>query len=219
MVGLVTQKKHGEVTFTDDDLPLEGRDHNKALYIAAEINGKKTSCMMVDDGSAINVCPSKLMSKLGITTEDLKPSELVIRAYDDSKRNVEGTFTTKVKVGPIESTVDITVLDIPITFAILLGRPWFHSLGGVPSTLHQKIKFPYEGSILTINAEPPQFVAALRAAPKGVISPMGFQVMGIFEDTTITKVSTMMKKMNYLPGLGLGRNQQGTRSSQISSFK
>ena len=55
---------------------------------------------------------------------------------------------------PIESTVDITVLDIPITFAILLGRPWFHSLGGVPSTLHQKIKFPYEGSILTINAEP-----------------------------------------------------------------
>ena len=121
MVGLVTQKKHGEVTFTDDDLPLEGRDHNKALYIAVEINGKKTSCVMMDDGSAINVCPSKLMPKLGITAEDLKPSELVIRAYDDSKKSVEGTFTIKVKVDPIESTVDIIILDIPITFAILLG--------------------------------------------------------------------------------------------------
>ena len=180
MVGLVTQKKHGEVTFIDDDLPLVGRDHNKALYITAEINGKKTSCVMVDDGSAINVCPSKFMPKLGITTDDLKPSELVIRAYDDSKRSVEETFTTKVKVGPIESMMDITVLDISITFAILLGRPWFHSLGGVPSTLHQKIKFPYKGSVLTINAEPAQSVAVLRDTPKGVISPMGFQVMGIF---------------------------------------
>ena len=75
---------------------------------------------MVDDGSAINVCPSKLMPKLGITAADLKPSKLVIRAYDDSKRNVEGTFTTKVKVGPIESTIDITVLDLPMTFAVLL---------------------------------------------------------------------------------------------------
>ena len=71
MVGLMMDRKSGEITFTNEDLPLEGRDHNKALYIAAEVNGKRTSCVMVDDGSAINVCPSKLLPKLGISTADL----------------------------------------------------------------------------------------------------------------------------------------------------
>ena len=69
-----------------------------------------------------------------------------------------------------------------MTFAVLLGRPWFHSLGGVPSTLHQKIKFPYEGGILTVNAEPSHSVAVLRAAPKGEISPIAFQIMMINDD-------------------------------------
>ena len=54
------------------------------------------------------------------------------------------------KVGPIEDEVEFTVLDIPATFALLLGRPWFKKLKGVPSTLHQVIKFPYMGEIVII---------------------------------------------------------------------
>lgn len=90
--------------------------------------------MMVDDGSSINVCPLKILAKLGMKTTDLDPSGMTIKAYDDSKRGVEGTFVAAVKVGPIEDEVEFTVLDIPGTFALLLGRPWFHKLGGVPST-------------------------------------------------------------------------------------
>ena len=74
---------------------------------------------------------------------------MTIKAYDDSKRGVEGVFSTVVKVEPIEDEVKFIVLDIPATFFLLLGRPWFHKLGGVPSTLHQMIKFSYgEGTSL-----------------------------------------------------------------------
>ena len=66
-----------------------------------------------------------------------------------------------VKTGPIEEWVNLHVIDIPVTFAILLGRPWFHPVGGVTSTLHQKIKFPHEGKIVTILAETEAVVAAL----------------------------------------------------------
>ena len=190
-------------------MPLEGRDHNKALFIAAEVNGKRTSYVMVDDGSSINVCPSKLLAKMGIAREDLKPSNLVIRAYDDSKRAVEGTFTTKVKTGPIISEVEFTVLDIPMTFVVLLGRPWFHALGGVPSTVHQKIKFPCQDEVLTISAEPATSVAVLKATQRGIIAPMGFQIMGIFYEPGSSTVNQIIKKMDYLPALGLGKNQQG----------
>ncbi|KAJ9181599.1 hypothetical protein P3X46_009714 [Hevea brasiliensis] len=118
----------GHITFSDHDLPAEGRNHSRALFVTAEVGGWKVPCVMIDDGSAINVCPLKILPKLEISMSELTGSDLVIRAYDDSKRNVIGVFKTMVKVGPIETEVEFTVLDIPMTFSLLLGRIWFHPL-------------------------------------------------------------------------------------------
>ena len=52
--------------------------------------------------STINVCPLKILKKLGLTTDDLKPLDVVNKAYDDIKRPVEGTFRALVKTGAIE---------------------------------------------------------------------------------------------------------------------
>ncbi|KAF2310607.1 hypothetical protein GH714_015374 [Hevea brasiliensis] len=89
----------GHITFSDHDLPAEGRNHSRALFVTAEIGGWKVPCVMIDDGSAINVCPLKILPKLGISMSELTGSDLVIRAYDDSKRNMIGVFKTMVKVG------------------------------------------------------------------------------------------------------------------------
>ena len=64
MVGALTETPLGTIIFSDDDLPLEGRDHHRALFIKAEVKGKITCCVMVDNGSAINVCPLKILPKL-----------------------------------------------------------------------------------------------------------------------------------------------------------
>ena len=92
--------------------------------------------MMVDDGSAINVCPLQILPNLGIKIEELMKSNLVIRAYDDSTRSMERMFVAFIKTGPIEAVVEFTILDIPMTYALLLGRPWYHILGRVPSIVH-----------------------------------------------------------------------------------
>ena len=101
---------------------MEGQEHHKAVFIKAEVKGKLTCCVMVDNRSAINVCPLKILSKLGLTVADLKPLEVVIKAYDDMKRPVEGTFRALIKIGPIEAWVNLHVIDILVTFAILLRR-------------------------------------------------------------------------------------------------
>ena len=125
-----------QFVFTDEDLLLEGRDHYRALFIKAEIKGKMICYEMVDNGSAINVCLLKILLKLSLIAADLQPTIMIIKAYNDTKRSVEGTFRAVVKTGPIEAWVILYVIDIPIIFAVLLGRPWFHPLGGIPSTLH-----------------------------------------------------------------------------------
>ena len=136
MVARITENKQGVITFFDTDLPEEGRNHNRSLFIPAKVKGKRTNYVMVDDGSEINVCPLQILPNLGVKVEELTKSDLVIRAYDDSTRSVEGTFVAPVKTGPIEAVMEFTVLDIPVTYALLLGRPWYHTLGGVPSTVH-----------------------------------------------------------------------------------
>ena len=63
----LTEGSPGAVVFTDDNLPLEGRNHHKALFIKAKVKEKLTCCVMVDNGSAINVCPLKILPRLGLT--------------------------------------------------------------------------------------------------------------------------------------------------------
>ena len=57
MVAKIAENKQGVITFCDADLPVEGRNHNRVLFIPAEVKGKRTSYVMMDDGSVINVCP------------------------------------------------------------------------------------------------------------------------------------------------------------------
>ena len=102
---------------------MEGRNHNRALFIPAEVKGKRTSYVIVNNGSAINVCPLQILSNLKVKVEELTKSDLVIRAYDDSTRSMEETFVAPVKTSPIEVVIEFTVLDIPVTYALFLGRP------------------------------------------------------------------------------------------------
>ena len=57
MVAKIIKNKQGVIAFFDVDLLVEERNHNRALFIPTEVKRKRTSYMMVDDGSAINVCP------------------------------------------------------------------------------------------------------------------------------------------------------------------
>ena len=71
-----------------------------------------------------------------MNVEDLEGSNIIIWAYDDSKNQVIEIFKVVITMEDIESVIEFTVLYIPSTFTLLLGRPWFHPLGGIPFTVH-----------------------------------------------------------------------------------
>ncbi|KAA3479622.1 hypothetical protein EPI10_020117 [Gossypium australe] len=59
----------------------------------------------------------------------------------------------RLPVGSSHMKVDFLVMDIKPSYNCLLGRPWIHSAGAVPSSLHQKLKLVSEDRLVTINAE------------------------------------------------------------------
>lgn len=58
-----------------------------------------------------------------------------------------------VMVGPAGSDITFLVLEAARSFDMLLGRPWIHKAGAMPSTVHQKVKFVYDGKIVTMKSE------------------------------------------------------------------
>ncbi|KAH7852918.1 hypothetical protein Vadar_030961 [Vaccinium darrowii] len=71
LVALLTpnRAKH-VVTFTEKDWPPEGAGHNKPLHITMKCMGKWVPVILLDNGSALNVCPLRTAYCLGFTTKD-----------------------------------------------------------------------------------------------------------------------------------------------------
>ena len=76
--------------FSNADLTSEGRNHNKALYVSIECSGTTLAHVLVDTGSSLNVLLKGALDRLDYEGVMLKPSDIMIRALDGSKRMVHG---------------------------------------------------------------------------------------------------------------------------------
>ena len=56
-------------------------------------------------------------------------------------------------MGPAEFEAKFQVLDIDTNYNLLLGRPFIHMAGAVPSTLHQMMKLVWKNEELVIHGE------------------------------------------------------------------
>uniref|UniRef100_A0A2N9IF90 G-patch domain-containing protein n=1 Tax=Fagus sylvatica TaxID=28930 RepID=A0A2N9IF90_FAGSY len=144
-----------QLTFSDDELPPEGRGHTKALYISVKTNDRIVSRVLIDNGSALNVCPLSTLEKLDIDPTRVRVNSMVVRAFDGTRREVLGEIDLPVEIGPQVYDINFQVLRIDSPYNLLLGRPWLHTAGAVPSSLHQKMKLIIGNQLVTILAEEP----------------------------------------------------------------
>ena len=84
--------------FSNADLTAKGRNHNDALHVSIECKGTTLAHVLVDTGSSLNVLPKKELDRLDCEGLVLKPSNIVVRAFDGSKRMVHGEVNVLVKV-------------------------------------------------------------------------------------------------------------------------
>ena len=141
------------ISFTNDEIPPRGRGNYKALHSTTHCKGCILPKVLIDNRSALNVMPMTTLSKLPIDQSNIKSSHTIVRAFDGTCRRVIGNITIQLQVGPCTYEVDFQVMDINPSYNCLLGRPWIHSTGAVPSSLHQKLKFVIDDKVVTIRAE------------------------------------------------------------------
>ncbi|RDY06266.1 hypothetical protein CR513_09792, partial [Mucuna pruriens] len=135
LVNNITSKGH--LTFSDNEISVEGKSHNQPLHISVRCNGYMISRVLIDNVSSLNVLPKATLDKLTLADAQLGASLIVVRAFDGSKMEVMGEISLPILIGPTLFNINFQVMDIRLAYSCLLGRPWIHAAGAVPSSLHQ----------------------------------------------------------------------------------
>ena len=144
-----------QISFTDDELPPEGREHTLPLPIIIKCEDMIVAGVRIDNELTLNVFPMSTLEHLNVYTSLIHPTTMIIRAFDGTLREVQGEIKLAIGVGPMSFMVNFQVIKVDSPYNMLLGRPWLHATGGVASTLHQRLKFPSKDLMITIMAEEP----------------------------------------------------------------
>ena len=149
------------LSFTDADLPQNGGNHNMALHISVTCGGTTLARVLVDTGSTLNMIPKITLAQLHVEGAILKPSSLIVKAFDGSRRMAVGGIDLPVLIGPQLFNITFQVMDIFPAYSCLLGRPWIHGAKAVTSTLHQKLKFLLHNQVVEVSGEEDYLVSHL----------------------------------------------------------
>jgi hypothetical protein len=147
--------------FVESELPSEGYTHNKALHISIRCQDNNIARVLVYTGSSLNVLPKSTLLKLSLLGPTLRSSNLIVKAFDGSQREVIGEIELPIFIGPQLFNITFQVMDINPSYSCLLGRPWIHAAGAVTSTLHQKLKFVSDNKLITVSGEEDTLVSHL----------------------------------------------------------
>ncbi|CAN1221842.1 hypothetical protein LINGRAPRIM_LOCUS413 [Linum grandiflorum] len=115
--------------------------HLRPLYIKAKLDGIPTSNILVDNGAAVNVLPTRMLRKLGKNIGDLIPIDVFVTSFNGGSTLARGILPAMVGVGSQETMSAFFVVDGAMSYNALLGRDWIHANKCVTSSLHQCLMF------------------------------------------------------------------------------
>ncbi|RVW37276.1 hypothetical protein CK203_088176 [Vitis vinifera] len=195
---MVTAGRATCIVFSDDDLPPEGSDHMRPLHISVGCSGRRVPSVLLDNGSALNVCPLATAIALGYAPSDFGPSTQTVRAYDSTRREVMGTLEIELLIA-IPSSLHQKVKFIHEGQVVVVQSVGTCSL--LPSLCSRLV------TLMTIF-----FLTGFTFDEVQTVEIEDFCrdfVAMSFDQHGSTVVLDIMRSMSYLPGMGLGRRQHG----------
>ncbi|KAL0455087.1 UNVERIFIED_CONTAM: Transposon Tf2-12 polyprotein, partial [Sesamum latifolium] len=111
------------ITFTDEDLLLGSKPHNRPLFVAGYVREQKVNRILIDGGSAVNILPLRILKELRIPVDELSKSRLMIQGFNQGGQRAVGIIWLQLTMEDMVSTTLFHVIDAKTSYNMLLGRP------------------------------------------------------------------------------------------------
>ncbi|XP_070005374.1 uncharacterized protein [Nicotiana sylvestris] len=85
------------VTFSDDELPVKGTEHIKALYLTVKCEDSVVTRVLIDNGSSANICPLSTLSKLKVEDERIHKNNISFSPVKQKLRKFKTDMSVKIK--------------------------------------------------------------------------------------------------------------------------
>ncbi|XP_070013508.1 uncharacterized protein [Nicotiana sylvestris] len=95
-----------KVTFSDEELPVEGTEHNRTLYLMVKCEDSVVTRVLVDNGSSANICPLSTLSKLKVEDERIHKNNIYVRGFDGGGKDSVGDIVLELTIGLVEFTME-----------------------------------------------------------------------------------------------------------------
>ena len=133
---LLRKESVEEIVFSSQDLEGVQLPHSDALVITLRIGEFDVKRILIDPGSSVEIMYKSLFRGLGLGKKDLSRTEGPLSGFSGETVIPSGKVTINVRAGMVSSPTEFFVLNTFSPYNAILGRPWLHRMGAVPSTLH-----------------------------------------------------------------------------------
>ena len=115
---------------------MEMMRHIKPLYLRAHLNGRPVSKVLIDNGSAVNAMPLRMLRALRRSISDMIEIEVIVSSFTEEVSKTLGILPIDITIGRKTSLSSFFVIESTANYNILLGRNWIHANWCVSSYLH-----------------------------------------------------------------------------------
>uniref|UniRef100_A0A2N9FJP4 RNase H type-1 domain-containing protein n=1 Tax=Fagus sylvatica TaxID=28930 RepID=A0A2N9FJP4_FAGSY len=142
-----------QIFFSDEDLRDVQTPHDDPLVIKLKIGDSDVKRVLIDQGSCSEIMYPDLFHGLGLKQSDLQSYDAPLFGFSGESIRPMGRITLNVHTGPISLETEFIVINVPSPYTAIMGRRWLHRLKAVPSSFHQKLRFPTDFDIMEIKGD------------------------------------------------------------------
>ncbi|XP_012830533.1 PREDICTED: uncharacterized protein LOC105951629 [Erythranthe guttata] len=149
--------------------------HCDPLLITINVGGYDVARAFVDPGSSVDVISYECFLQMELDLP-VFPVTTPIFGFTGGSLTPIGQVKIPVTIGTPPRTrtqaVNFVIVEgSPTSYNIVIGRPMLHTFRAVPSTIHQKLKFPVDGMVGEVRGDQTQsrscYVEMVKLAEKG----------------------------------------------------
>ncbi|XP_010424166.1 PREDICTED: uncharacterized protein LOC104709214 [Camelina sativa] len=140
------------ITFTTDESSVPTLHHD-ALVIQLTVATCLMKRILIDNGSSTNILYMQAYKELVLDEGGLTRKSIPLVGFSGEVKQSIGEVTLPVYAEGVNKHTKFLVVDCASAYNAIMGRPWIHNMGAIPSTLHQTIKFPTPWGVKEIVGE------------------------------------------------------------------